>query len=114
MAELERASIEVDEYSDIGGSEADVACVSPDVEAEVFATLGLKPISIRLPASLIDAFKAIATLHGVGYQPLMRDALERFAVSEMKRLTIEYSNKVATHQADSSEGVDPPEFKEAA
>ncbi|MDR0576176.1 MAG: hypothetical protein LBI87_01220 [Candidatus Accumulibacter sp.] len=55
-------------------------------EALVNAALGLQPISIRLEKSLIDDFRAIATINGLGYQTLMRQALKRFAEHEKKRL----------------------------
>lgn len=60
----------------------------PDMQAKVDAALGLQAISIRLPSDLIDTFKRLAAYHGVGYQPLMRDALRRFAESEMKQIVI--------------------------
>lgn len=60
----------------------------PDMQAKVDAALGLQAISIRLPSDLIDTFKHLAAYHAVGYQPLMRDALRRFAESEMKRIMI--------------------------
>lgn len=40
--------------------------------------LGMQLISIRLPKEMIEAYKLIAAHHGVGYQPLMRDILQRF------------------------------------
>lgn len=46
--------------------------------------LGLQPISIRLEKELIDDFKAIAAINGLGYQTLMRQALTRFADCEKK------------------------------
>lgn len=49
-------------------------------------SLGLQPISIRLEKTLIESFKTIATLEGIGYQTLMRQALRRFADCEMKRM----------------------------
>ena len=42
----------------------------------------LQAISIRLPKRLIEAYKLVAVHHGVGYQPLMRDTLQR-AVPEL-------------------------------
>jgi len=60
----------------------------PEMQAKVDAALGLQAISIRLPTDLIDSFKRLAAYHGVGYQPLMRDALRRFAESEMKQIMI--------------------------
>jgi hypothetical protein len=43
-------------------------------------------ISIRLPKATIEAYKNLASIHGVGYQPLMRDAIVRWADSELKQL----------------------------
>jgi predicted DNA binding CopG/RHH family protein len=50
-------------------------------------SLGLQPISIRLEKTLIEGFKTIATIEGLGYQTIMRRALRRFAIHEMKRVT---------------------------
>jgi predicted DNA binding CopG/RHH family protein len=49
-------------------------------------SLGLQMISIRLHKSLIEEFKAIAQIHGIGYQTLMRQSLTKFVRGEMKRL----------------------------
>lgn len=54
--------------------------------ADLDAGLELQLISIRLSKSLIEDFKAIAQIHGLGYQPLMRQALHRFAEGEKKML----------------------------
>lgn len=45
-------------------------------------SLDLQAISIRLPKALIEDFKIIAEYRGLGYQPLMRQILQRFADSE--------------------------------
>ena len=82
----------------LGADEAFVAVSDVD-ESLVDQAVGMKMISIRLPASLIDDFKALATMHGLGYQPLMRQILERFAESEKKRLL----NKVASQAAKAAE-----------
>lgn len=71
------------------GREAEFAERLPDdadTEAMIDEALGLQPISIRLEKSLIEDFKLIASLHGLGYQPLMRQALRRFADCEKKRI----------------------------
>lgn len=71
------------------GQDADFAERLPDdadTEAMIDEALGLQPISIRLEKSLIEDFKLIASLHGLGYQPLMRQALRRFADCEKKRI----------------------------
>jgi len=55
-------------------------------DASLDAGLDLQQISIRLQKSLIEDFKMIAAMHGLSYQPLMRQILTRFADSEKKLL----------------------------
>jgi plasmid stability protein len=76
----------------LGLEEKHAAVVSEKRGEEIDALLGLRAISIRLPNSLIEDFKILAQLHGMGYQPLMREALARFAESEKKRVLIQYAN----------------------
>lgn len=61
-------------------------------------SLGLQPISIRLEKSLIEDFKAIATINGLGYQTLMRQALKRFADCEKKRLLNDIAAEVRSRK----------------
>jgi hypothetical protein len=49
-------------------------------------SLALQMISIRLQKQLIEDLKFIATAHGIGYQPLMRDVLSRFVIHEKKAI----------------------------
>lgn len=60
-----------------------------ELEQQVDDALGLQAISIRLSKELIGDFKFIAKHHGMGYQPLMREALKRFAEAEYKRIAIQ-------------------------
>jgi len=87
-------TVEAWEERRLGADEAFVA-VSEIDEALVDQAAGMKMISIRLPVSLIDDFKALAKVHGLGYQPLMRQILERFAESEKKRLLNKAAAQVA-------------------
>ena len=48
--------------------------------------LALQPISIRLQKGLLESLKELAALVGIGYQPLIRQALTRYVASEMKRI----------------------------
>jgi predicted DNA binding CopG/RHH family protein len=48
--------------------------------------LGLQMISVRLQKQLISDLKFIATAHGIGYQPLIRDILSRFVAHEKKQI----------------------------
>jgi hypothetical protein len=43
-------------------------------------------ISVRLQKQLISDLKFIATAHGIGYQPLIRDVLSRFVTHEKKQI----------------------------
>ena len=48
--------------------------------------LDLQLVSIRLQKQLISDLKAIAEYHKIGYQPLVRDLLNRFVTSEKRRI----------------------------
>lgn len=54
--------------------------------SELDKAVGLKTISIRMPETLLDDLKDIAKIHGLGYQPLMKQVLTRFVEAEKKRL----------------------------
>jgi predicted DNA binding CopG/RHH family protein len=80
---------ETDEAWDEGllGRDEQFVEVAEEIDlAALDAALEMQMISIRLPKSLIEDFKLIAQLHGLGYQPLMRQALHRFADGEKKML----------------------------
>lgn len=77
------------ENGTLGTSLEHAQLASDDVQKAVEETLAMQMISIRLPKSVIEEFKAIASLEGVGYQPLMRVALTRFANGEARRIMLE-------------------------
>lgn len=64
--------------------------------------LGLKAISIRLENELIEEFKMIAKYNNIGYQPLMRQALHRFAKCELKKMA---ADALATQEEAREEGL---------
>lgn len=74
------------ESGQLGDDEKYVKAVDGDLIRQVDDSLGLQMISIRLEKGLIDSFRMLGGFHGVGYQPLMRDALKRFADAEMKAI----------------------------
>lgn len=63
--------------------------VDPLLAVAMDEALGSRAISIRLPVALINSFKLMAGLEGLGYQTLMRKALERFAEGNMKLIVQE-------------------------
>jgi len=83
------------------GSDPNYASLAVGVDnAGIDAALELQPISIRLQKSLIDDFKLIAQLNGMGYQPLMRQVLTRFADCEKKRILRETVADMARRQQE--------------
>lgn len=77
------------------GRSLDHAVVVDDAhEKRIDEALQLQLISIRLEKSLIEALKFIAAHHkGIGYQPLIRQILHRFATSEVNRIGREMESK---------------------
>ncbi len=78
---------------------AEIAKEDAALEDQIDEALELQAISIRLQKSLIDDFKGIAALHGVGYQPLMRQVLNRFVDCEKKRILNERVSEMREQQA---------------
>lgn len=91
------------ESGQLGASEAHVKALSvKDTKADLALInehLGLQPISIRLEQSLIEDFKAIASINGLGYQTLMRQALKRFADCEKKDILRRAASEAKKHKA---------------
>jgi hypothetical protein len=93
------------------GREEEFVRVSKNVDdAALNEAAGLQPISIRLQKSLIEDFKMIAEINGIGYQPLIRQVLKRFADSEKRRILREKSADMRSldddehHDPDNGEG----------
>lgn len=86
------------EGGELGENLDSARVVSDERTAEIQEAAGLQMISIRLPKSVIEDFKVIAQIEGVGYQPLMRIALMRFAECEAKRVMREYAAKVMSEK----------------
>lgn len=81
------------------GRDIDYASVSTSVnEAALDEALCLQSINIRMPKSLLDDLKAIATLENIGYQPLMKQVLQRFVTCEMKRIVREEAEKIVARK----------------
>jgi len=70
------------ETGELGASSDSVAVSSDSVALD--EALGMQLISIRLQKKLINDLKRIAGHHGIGYQPMIRDLLNRFVNSELK------------------------------
>ncbi|HEU4855559.1 MAG TPA: hypothetical protein VFS89_09825 [Nitrosospira sp.] len=84
---------EEQDSGELGATEEFVTIAPEDVQA-LTDKHHLQPVSIRLEKSLIEDFKLIASMYGIGYQPLMRHILKRFADSEKKQILREAASKM--------------------
>lgn len=80
--------------------EAACSAVSPSESVNIDASLGLQMISIRLERELLGNLKFIAKQHGVGYQPLIRDLLNRFARSEMQLILRDQLSRIEKAESE--------------
>ena len=62
--------------------------------------LDLQMISIRLQKGLLESLKAIASLNGIGYQPLIKQVLQRFVDGEMKMIAMEYAKQLEAQRKE--------------
>lgn len=63
----------------LGAPEEHVRGVSPAKTREIQDDLGLQPVTVRLQKELVEQLKIIAKKEGLGYQPLIRNILTRYA-----------------------------------
>ncbi|MGY3805451.1 CopG family antitoxin (plasmid) [Pigmentibacter ruber] len=64
---------------DLGADEEFVKRASPEREKRINDSLDLQAISIRLPSEIIQQLKKFAQEDGIGYQPLMRQVITKYA-----------------------------------
>ncbi len=86
------------ESGEYGLDENFVKVADAAVSASLDESLELKMISIRLQSDLIKKLKLIAKFHGIGYQPLIRDLLQRFARSELRQIAGELADSEKAEQ----------------
>jgi predicted DNA binding CopG/RHH family protein len=88
----------------LGADEQYVAVASAEHDAQLDEALALRMISIRLPESLIEDFKNIATIRcgAMGYQTLMRQVLKRFATGELKMIAREMADQMQQSKAQAT------------
>lgn len=93
MAHMDEHNTVIDEDDAVLDKDYSVATKSQ--ETAIDESLGLKSISIRLQTSLIEDLKMIAMANGIGYQPLIRTLLTRFAQSELRRMAMDQAERMA-------------------
>lgn len=97
----------------LGRDEQYAVVAEPIDEKALNDATGLQMISIRLQKSLIEDFKNIAEINGIGYQPLIRQVLKRFADSEKRRILHEKSADMRALDKDNQHDPDNGECKRA-
>ena len=84
VADKFHASVEAWESGKLGRELKHAKRASQAAEKALEDAFEMHMISIRLQKKLIDDLKFTAKPHGIGYQPLIRQLLTRFVVSEFK------------------------------
>lgn len=100
------------------GTSKEHAVRVPDEEAaaiEKATGQGMQLISMRMPKDLIEVLKEIAKYRGVGYQPMVRDLLKRWAIGEIKTILEERlkDTERRENECDKIEPLAPPMRKRA-
>lgn len=90
---------------ELGADEAFVQ-VAPDFGAAIDTALDLHPVSIRLQRSLVENLKALAHLHGLGYQPLMRQILTRWVDAELRMMVVKRASEAGFATEKCEQGPD--------
>jgi hypothetical protein len=93
------------ETGELGRDEKYVACAPPELKKEIEGALELQLISIRLQKDLIAELKLIADYRGLGYQPLIRDVLGRWARSEIMLIARELQDAQKAREELEAQGL---------
>ena len=91
----------------LGSDERHAKLADLDLDT-VREAVGLKTISLRVQPDLLEELKLIAGIHGIGYQPLIKQVLRRFVDAEMKMML----RAAFARKADTEEDQDEPESEE--
>ena len=96
----------------LGRDEKHVKKAPVSARVSLDQALKLEAISIRLSSELIQQYKTAAFVLGLGYQPLMRDAIERMANVYLGEAMRELAEKKL--QADASVALSSVKLKKMA
>ncbi|MGA0587902.1 hypothetical protein ACO2Q2_12345 [Dyella sp. KRB-257] len=94
------------ESGKLGLNEATARIASPEEIAAIEQAVGLnmQPISIRLQKDLVNVLKEIARYRGIGYQPMIRDLLQRWAVGEISTILDERAREAKLKKEEIERG----------
>jgi hypothetical protein len=105
MSELKAVPEQKDPWDtgELGRDERYAECATPELKQEIESALEMQMISVRLQKALIAELKLIADYRGIGYQPLMRDVLARFARAEIMQIATELREQQKARETVDSE-----------
>lgn len=85
---------------ELGASAEHFAFLSDEEQKKMDDAEGLQAISIRLNKSLLETLKGLSKVEGIGYQPLIRQVLTKYAKQNEYKLDALLSAKEAAERAD--------------
>lgn len=88
---------------ELSNDEARSKVASREAHQSLDEATELKLISIRLPTALIEELKIIADVNEIGYQPLVRKVLRRFARAELRAMAIKYHEQIRSEEVEEEE-----------
>lgn len=94
------ADAELWETRQLGASAKHIKVLSDEETKEIDEGLGLQLISMRLSKTLIEQFKELSKLEGIGYQPLIRKVLTQYAEANKHKLDSLLSVSQAADKAE--------------
>ena len=107
------ASVEAWESGKLGREIKFARLAGDHAEKALDEALQMQMISIRLQKKLIEDLKMISAHHGIGYQPLIRQLLTRFVVSELKQMLRDAREEVKLRDVKAPTGKTPRAKKAA-
>ena len=103
MSKQQDKDVELWESRKLGASLEHARLADDSEEWLLDKQLGLQSISIRLSKRMIDQYKMAAHVLGKGYQPLMRDALERAITGYLREAVKEIEDMMPEAQEESAD-----------
>ena len=97
----------------LGRSEEFMERASDEVRKQIDDSLELQAISIRLQKTLLNDLKFIAQYREMGYQPLIREVLTRFAAAEINAIARELQEEKQKREAAEALNAPPAKVRRA-
>jgi predicted DNA binding CopG/RHH family protein len=94
------AENELWETRQLGASSEHAVRTSAEADKALDDAIGLQLLTFRIQKPVVDKLRRLATLEGIGYQPLMRQVLTKYVHDNEHRLQPMLTPKEASKQAE--------------